>query len=87
MRQHRQQQRRDQRQPEVAAVPEGEVVVVDVDEAERDVGEGEDADDVENRADQRPGPAPPQLDRAPDQGQGDARQQADGVGIGAVVDA
>ena len=28
-----------------------------------------------------------ELDRAPDQGQGDAREQADGVGVGAVIDA
>ena len=68
-------------------MPERQVVVVDVDEAEHHVGESEDADDVEDRPDQRPGAAPAQLDRAPDQGQGDARQQPDGVGVGAVVDA
>ncbi len=87
MGQHRQQQRRDQGQPEVAAVPQRQVVVVDVEEAEDDVGEGEDADGVEDGADEGPGAAPAQLDRAPDHGQGHSRQQPDRVGVGAVVDA
>jgi len=87
VRQDGQQQRRRQRQPEVAAVPERQVVVVDVEAAEHQVAERQHADAVEDRADEWAGAALAQLDRAPDQRQGDAGEQADGVRVGAVVDA
>ncbi len=82
------QERGGDRDPGVAAVPERQVVVVDVDEAEDQVAERDHPERVEDRADQRAeGFVGADLHRAPDQRQGDAREQADGVGVGAVVDA
>ena len=82
------QQRGGDRDPGVAAVPERQVVVVDVGEAEDQVAERDHPERVEDRADQRAERfVGAELHRAPDQRQGDAREQADGVGVGAVVDA
>jgi len=60
---------------------------VDVQEAQRQVAEREHAEAVEDRPDQGAGAVASQLGRAPDQCQGDAGEQADGVRVGAVVDA
>ncbi len=65
----------------------GQVVVVDVDEAEHEVAEGEDADRVEDRPGPAAGGAAAQVPGAPGERQRDAGEQADGVGVGAVVDA